>query len=239
MAVPKMAGHTPGGSAVIARKKRRNSPPEFTLTQILAWIDEWHARTGAWPKRISGPIPGTCENWRAVDNAIRYGLRGMKGGSSIARLLAEMRGVRNFRELPPFTEAQILAWADAHFRRKGTWPTRETGPVTEAPGETWYAINSALASGRRGLQGGGSLAALLRDRRGVPISHHPPPLTMAIILRWVKAHRAQTGRRPVRTSGAIPGAAGETWANVDQALRKGLRGLPAGGSLAKLLKGGR
>jgi hypothetical protein len=220
------------------KKRRPARPPRLTLAQILSWIDAWYEQTGRWPKRYSGPIPGSLgENWRSVDNALRYGLRDMPGGSSIARLLAQERGVRNFRELPPFEEVQILAWADAYNERTGLWPTRASGPVDEAPGETWYAVNAALASGRRGLPGGSSLAALLFRRRGVPISHHPPPLTREQILQWATAHRSREGRWPTRYSGAIPQSEGETWLNVEQALRKGLRGLPPGGSLSRLLAG--
>jgi hypothetical protein len=68
---------------------------------------------------------------------------------------------------PPLTEKQILAWADAHFARTGRWPSTYSGPVTDAPGETWGKINSALYDGFRGLPGGDSLAKLLyRHQRG-------------------------------------------------------------------------
>jgi hypothetical protein len=62
---------------------------------------------------------------------------------------------------PPLSEAQILAWADAHRRRTGRWPSAATGPVREAPGLTWLAVNGALSKGLRGLPGGDSLARLL------------------------------------------------------------------------------
>jgi hypothetical protein len=66
------------------------------------------ARTGDWPHRESGQIPGSLgEKWRRVDNALVYGLRGLPGGSSLAQLLAERRGVRNIRRLPRLTEEQI------------------------------------------------------------------------------------------------------------------------------------
>jgi hypothetical protein len=46
-----------------------------------------------------------------VNNALSFGL---PGGSSLARLLARERGVRNRCGLPPLTEAAILRWARAH-----------------------------------------------------------------------------------------------------------------------------
>src|SRR5205823_5580095 len=100
--------------------RNRKGLPQLTHEQILAWADAFHQRTGHWPRSDSGPIPGTLdERWSAVDNALAIGLRGLPPGSSLARLLAEHRGVRNIRDLPPLTCEQILAWADEHFHRTG------------------------------------------------------------------------------------------------------------------------
>jgi hypothetical protein len=64
------------------------------------------------------------------------------------------------------TVEQILAWADAHRAQTGNWPRANSGPVIEAPGEKWRAIENALYDGYRGLPGGDSLARLLdRHRR--------------------------------------------------------------------------
>jgi len=53
----------------------------------------------------AGPLGTT---WRQIDNALRLGLRGLPGGSSLAQLLAHRRGYRNVRALPPLTEELIL-----------------------------------------------------------------------------------------------------------------------------------
>jgi hypothetical protein len=66
----------------------------------------------------------------------------------------------------PLSVEQILAWADAHFADTGRWPTVGAGPIPEAPGLTWNAVNLALYAGLRGLPRGDSLARLLdRHRR--------------------------------------------------------------------------
>jgi hypothetical protein len=62
---------------------------------------------------------------------------------------------------PRLSPEQILAWADAHRRRTGRWPSAASGPVREVPGLTWLAVNGALYKGLRGLPGGDSLAQLL------------------------------------------------------------------------------
>jgi hypothetical protein len=77
--------------------------------------------------------------------------------------------VRNDADLPRLIRRKILKWADHHFNRTGKWPTCESGPVADAPGETWSAVNLALWQGFRGLPGGSSLATLLDEfRRGPP-----------------------------------------------------------------------
>jgi hypothetical protein len=67
------------------------------------------------------------------------------------------------RRCSPLTVEQILAWADRHRRRTGRWPSADSGPVLDAPGETWGALNLALWNGHRGLPRRLSLARLLRD----------------------------------------------------------------------------
>jgi hypothetical protein len=206
------------------------------VRRILAWAEAHRQRTGRWPTWASGVIweaPG--ETWLAVDGALRAGARGLPGGSSLARLLARHRGVPNRMALPPLTEALLLSWADGHYRRTGRWPTRHAGPVYEEPRLTWQGVNSALQEGIRGLPGGSSLARLLARRRGVRNPQALPALRLEQILAWADAHRRRTGHWPTRQTGPIAEAPGETWAAVNGALLQGLRGLPGGSSLARLL----
>jgi hypothetical protein len=67
------------------------------------------------------------------------------------------------------TVAQVLAWADAHCQGNGAWPTTRSGPVAEARGETWQAVDQALRLGLRGLPGGDSLPRLLWRERQAPM----------------------------------------------------------------------
>jgi hypothetical protein len=206
------------------------------VKEILTWADAYHQRTGAWPSINYGPIPEALgDTWRKVDTALRYGLRGLPGRTSLAQLLAERRGVRHHGRLPPFREKQILAWADAHRRRTGLWPTAASGPVVDAPEETWRAVDQALRVGVRGLPSGSSLARLLMQRRGVRHLQRLPRLTARQILTWADAHRRRTGTWPNSASGPVAGTPGEHWQAIDAALTSGRRGLPGGSSLARLL----
>jgi hypothetical protein len=142
--------------------------PALTVKMILAWADAYHTATRFWPKLNSGDIIGQPgETWAAVDAAFRNGTRNLPVGSSLARLLAERRGVRNKSALPRLTLKRIRAWARAHRDRTGAWPGQGSGPIPEAPGETWKAVQMALVQGLRGLKGRSSLARLLNKEKRV------------------------------------------------------------------------
>jgi hypothetical protein len=210
------------------------------VPQVLAWADAYHRHRGRWPQKHSGPVAGGGgETWRRIDDALAGGYRGLPGGSSLAQLLAQHRGLRNPGRLPRLTQRQVLAWADAHRRRTGAWPNYACGPVPEAPGETWIGVDIALRQGGRGLAGGSSLARLLARRRGVRNQMDLPRLTEEQVLEWADAHRRRTGEWPNYACGPVPGTGGESWSGVDSALRRGGRGLRGGSSLHRLIGGRR
>jgi hypothetical protein len=76
------------------KRKRppRIQPVRLTITAILSWADAYHSRYGRWPNRFSGEVRG-CRwtTWRQVERALQDGFRGLRGGSSIAKLLAKHR----------------------------------------------------------------------------------------------------------------------------------------------------
>lgn len=160
----------PGGSSLAkllaARRGRRNRKglPALTVEQVLAWADVFHECEGRYPTDKDGAVPGTGgETWSAIDAAMHNGCRGFLAGTSLPQVLAEHRGVRNRKALPPLTVEQILAWAQAFHQANGRWPGEESGPVEGAAGEVWYNVNAALSLGFRGLPGGSSLYRLLLE----------------------------------------------------------------------------
>jgi hypothetical protein len=181
----------------------------------------------------SPAAPG--ERWRAVNQALAQGLRGLPGGDSLARLLARRFGVRSHLSAPDLTVQQILAWADAFRRRTGDWPRVASGPIPEAPDETWLRVDTALRAGLRGLKCGSSLPQLLAEHRGARNKARTPPLTVEQILRWADEHHRRTGEWPRQYSGPVFGAEGEMWSAIQASLRAGMRGLPGGDSIHELL----
>jgi hypothetical protein len=232
----------PGGSSLAKLLERRrdvsnrlNRP--VTIEQILAWADLHKQRTGGWPKVTSGLIadsPG--ETWYAIDQALSKGGRSLPEGSSLAKLLAQHRGMRNRGNLNQLSIAQILIWADSHHERTGHWPKPTCGAIPDAPGETWDNVQNALFSGLRGLPGGLTLAQVLQAERGVRNIRALPGLTEEQILAWAEAYYRQTGSWPNKDSGPIENAPSETWNGIQIALLRGRRGLAGGSSLARLIK---
>lgn len=210
--------------------------PDLTIEQILRWVDSHHRKTGKWPKQNSGEVlDAPSEKWMNLSAALKMGLRGLPGGSSLSILLAEKRGRRNTGALPDLTTEQILKWADAHHQKTGEWPKQKSGGVLDAPGEKWINIQDALCRGGRGLSGGSSLAQLLAKKRGVRNIHGLPDVTIKQILKWADVHHSKTGKWPNLMSGEVGGAPGEKWGNIQNGLYRGERGLPGDSSLAQLL----
>jgi hypothetical protein len=141
--------------------------PRLSVKKVLALADAHYRRHKRWPGSISGPVDGMRVTWAAIDSALRDGRYGLRGGTTLARLLASKRDYRSKRIAPPLTVAQILDWAKAHRAATGKWPTADSGPVRGVKGEHWTAIDGSLRHGFRDLPGGSSLSKLVRPLKTV------------------------------------------------------------------------
>lgn len=63
--------------------------PDLTAEQILAWVDQYEARFGRWPMKTDGRRGLTDTTWSAVDACLKGGHRGLPGGSSLPKVIAE------------------------------------------------------------------------------------------------------------------------------------------------------
>ncbi len=62
--------------------------PELSEGQIVSWAKAWHEQTGRWPTTSSGALqqlPG--DTWSSINAALIEGYRGLRGGSTLAKLL--------------------------------------------------------------------------------------------------------------------------------------------------------
>jgi hypothetical protein len=157
----------------------------------------WEA--GKWPTSESGTLahaPG--ESWQAIARALYAGQRGLPGGSTLARLLAAYRGVRNRKGAAPLTLKKILAWADVHFRRTGVWPHARIGRIVEVPGDTWLAVDRALRREGRSWRGRTTLARLLAQHRDVRPRRPTRPRRRRRSVEWIT--RTSQGKQSSRVS---------------------------------------
>jgi hypothetical protein len=232
----------PSGSslgALLASRGVLNHSSKVALTEDKIWkvAKAWKERTGKWPSQdTKGEIPELPGNtWIGVNAALRGGIRGLPGGSSLSVLLAS-RGVLNQGSKVALTEDQIWEVAQAWKERTGKWPTLITkGEIPELPGNTWGGVNAVLRFGHSGLRGGSSLGALLASK-GVLNRSSRVALTEDKIWKVAKAWKERTGKWPTLiTKGEIPELPGNTWIGVNAALSGGYRGLPGGSSLGALL----
>lgn len=79
----------PGGDSLarlLARERgRRNigDLADLTEEQIVRWAQEYHARTGQWPKDHSGAIEGTRgESWANINLRLRQGGAAFSGATA-------------------------------------------------------------------------------------------------------------------------------------------------------------
>jgi hypothetical protein len=211
----------------------------ISVAEIVEWAEAHNAATGRWPRYDSGPVAAAPEplTWRAVDQALRAGLRGLPGESSLLLVLIRHWWGLYRRYRSRIGVEQILAWADAHHEATGSWPKWNSGRVRGAHYPvTWRVVDTALYAGNSVLPGRSRLSRLLAETRQVRGRVQKAELSVSQILAWADAHHTATGQWPGCRSGAIRSTACPgTWQAVDTALRRGLRGLAGGSSLSRLL----
>lgn len=138
----------------------------ITVVAILEAAAEYHRRNGTWPTpdSVDASLEARGESWKRIDRALRSNGRGLPH-TTLIRLLAERAGVRNKVRPGPLPERTIWALVVAHRKRTGEFPTRDSGPVVEAPGESWSAIDGALKHKCRGLERGETLREFIQRKR--------------------------------------------------------------------------
>lgn len=184
---------------------------ELTREKIEAAGKVFFARTGNWPTKRSEDATsdfGRPETWRAVDESLRLGLRGLSGGSSVAQVFVSKTD----------TDDDLIVSAVQEFvAEKGKPPgSKDKLPVFTTPrcpeGSTLSAI-----SRRRMKQGLGSVHDLLRDRGlALLVTHEEYVTEVAIssVESAILSFRRETGRWPSQLSGDATAYFGFCWSWV-------------------------
>ena len=135
--------------------------PPLTIDLILDKMRDFQRSHGRFPNCNDGLVEGmsgdTWKNWNA---SLQKGYRGLRKGSTLARLRKEHLGDRNRSDLSPLSETFIVECMKFYKMRHGRLPTAQSGPVEGMLGETWLNWDFALRDGYRDLPGESSLAML-------------------------------------------------------------------------------
>lgn len=238
----------PGGSSLPKLLKdrfgERNISNLHSLDEsfVVDRVAEYFQANGKYPRfddrsQVLNGHPG--DTWKRYDSALRNGRRGLPGGSSVADLLERHFGVCNPMNMPELDERFIVDRLIQHKSEFGSLPIAKsnTQVLGGYPCDTWKGYNSALVLGCRGLPGGSSLSKLMQTQFGVRNHMNLPRLTEEYISDRISDHHELLGKYPSARcrKQVVGGYEGDTWSGYNASLAQGLRGLPGGSSLAKLL----
>jgi hypothetical protein len=202
--------------------------PEMVREAIRAFFRQ-HNR---FPKRHDGECP-LGPNWLTLNSyLLKGGYRSLPGGSSLAQEVAVVRRELGL-EPPALTRDRIQEAIEEYRKTTSAYPTNKTKGPAPGLGLAWGSLDNWLKRG--GLGDKTTLAELVREvrtRRGDLPPGHKTPLSLGEVHEAIREYARTYGARPTRTTG-LPCGVGITWATLENALKKGMRGLPGGSSLAK------
>jgi hypothetical protein len=204
----------------------------ITEDMIAELVSAYQTEHGKFPT-----VRATSE-WCALDGVLRQGGRGLPGGSSLAKLMADRFGYVYWGNKMPLSDEFILDMVDQFKNEHGKFPGQYSGLVAGGfPGDDWGGYNASLRDGGRGLHGGTTLAKLIHSRYPEYVhSKNCENLTVEFIVDRAKEHLDLNGKFPVVKGGSVTnGYPGDTWNGYDRALFEGGRGLPGGTTLKRLL----
>lgn len=124
-----------------------------------------------------------------------------------------------------FSREDLSQWITSHYAFFRELPTIRSGKISASGNRlSWHQVQNVLIQGWDDVPAGTSLSIYLKKYRFNHI-----PLTVEKVLSWIDEYRLYAGEYP-DTEGTemILGASGETWKDIDRALREGQRGLPSG-----------
>ena len=124
------------------------------------------------------PVYRACiGNWPSVwaegpATEVPKGGRSLTGGSSLPKLLAEHRGMRNRANLAQLSNEQILIWADSHRKRTGQWPNPTSGALLFLPESAVIPTMMSTEDAFRVVLSGG---VIVPERLGLRPTGSPGP----------------------------------------------------------------
>jgi len=156
----------PGGDSLARLLERKRGVrnrlylPALTISQILKWAVNHKSIYGRYPIVHDEHSPAPGESWLAINASLERGQRGLPGGSSLPKLLANHRGVSRGVHVPRLSISNIVRWARQHRAATGAWPVESSGQITGTQ-ERWDNVAQCVRLGLRGFPRGWTLKKLL------------------------------------------------------------------------------
>ena len=193
--------------------------------------------TEVYPHEKSTWILDGSDSWAAISAALREGLRGLPGGTSLAQLLdkAGLKANSADRSYPSLMEI-IKAAEEFKELNNGNLPSRESGVFPNYLDLTWGKIDAGLKRGDV-IEGtdASSIADLWTKQFGYRNVNNLPDLSENQILEWCDLFKGRTGQFPSNISQSVVEMGTETFMSIDVAFRENRRGMNGHSSLSNFL----
>lgn len=148
--------------------RNKKNLPTISEDTLIRWIKEYKKNhSNKYPTcKNKNYIKGTDEKWVNIDSALRIGLRGFPGCSSLTKFIEDnFADYRNQKNLPHIGEKKLKEWCDRWYKEHDKYPQCTSGEIWDT-GETWSGIRHALKYGTRGFPGRSSLAQFIQENFG-------------------------------------------------------------------------
>lgn len=215
------------------------------LNLVLDWARKFNEKYGRKPRKKDGIVEfakGEYQGitWNAINTASIRGHRGLPKGLSLADLMKMEFGIKNPKNTPTLTEAEIKELIKRFIELHGRKPQATDGQVESIEDITWENIDRRLRDGQCGLPGGSSLSMFIEQHFGIRDQVNVPEIPLTLIHNWVQSHLDKYKSKPIAKSGKVDFARGAyqniSWHSVNQALKAGKCGLPVGTTLSSFIQ---
>jgi hypothetical protein len=220
---------------ISSRLKELIEKPDIDIVLVKDIIQQYYSKYGKIPHlRLDGYIEFLPykETWSCIDNALRYGSRGIVQKTSLGKLFIEL-GLKSEKQQ---LSIEIVKNAILEFHNEAkTCPTLNSGDATKYFGFeiTWNAVNQRLTNKLGGIEEETSLGKLCIE---LGLKSEAQQISIEIVKNAILEFHNETKTCPTKRSGDATKYFGFeiTWAAVNDRLNYKLGGIEEETSLGKL-----
>lgn len=208
---------------------RDDSP--LTVEMVRDAIRQFNEEHKRFPVKAEVGMSPLGFTWQTLNFYLRTGYRGLPGGSTLTKEVEEVRKELGLA-FPKPTRPLVLAAIREYREKTGKFPVRTTKGVVPGLGIVWGSLNGQLLRGVLGEELTlGQLVEEVRASDGFIPGARKDSLSVDAVREAIREFFRTHGVRPNRTT-KLPNSLGMAWSTLQNALKRGDRGLPGGSSLA-------